>query len=256
MKIALCSVFALCAPLPLLASPDSAYQALRAVGTSRGEDSLKQVIEVVGHGGVPQPMVWRVVLNDPAARGGVRELDVAHGKIIAEHTPVNAYSGSAAGAVIDFHKLNLDSSGAFTVTEKEARKAHIGFDSVDYVLRTGDGPDANPVWVIHIMDTDRHSIGDMSVAADTGAIVSSDLHGHHAQGAGAQPPPPDYTDPSPDHDNLYNPENEPPPERQADDNDTEDTEGLHIGHRIKEAFIAAGVTLKNFFTGRDSSSEP
>lgn len=258
MKIVLCAL-ALCAgALPLLAAPDSAYQALRVVGSERGDGALKHVIEVEGRGGVPQPVVWRVILDDPAATGGVRELDVANGKIVAEHTPVRAYSGSAAGALIDFHKLNLDSSGAFTVAEKEAQKAHVGFDSVDYILRTGDGPDANPVWVLHMLDASRHSISTMAVAADTGAIVSSDLYGHHpgdSTVAVVPPPPaPDYTVQETDHDNLYAPPaDEPPPVRQADDSDTEDTQGLRLGHRIKQTFLSAGQTLKNFITGRDSS---
>ena len=254
MKIALCAAFALCAgAAPLLAAgPDSAYQALRVVGTQRGQDALKHVIELEGRGGVPQPIIWRVVLDDPAASGGVRELDVAHGKIVAEHTPVRAYSGAAAGALIDFHKLNLDSSGAFTVAEKEAQTAHLGFDSVDYTLRTGDGPNATPVWVIHMVDASRHSVGTMSLAADTGEIVSSDLYGHHVQppvGPVPPPPPPDVA--TQDTENLYPAPDEPPPARREDDSDTEDTQGLRIGHRIKQAFISAGESLKNFVTGRD-----
>jgi hypothetical protein len=266
MKNAFCAAIVLCASaLPVLASqPDTAYQALRTVGALRGNDALKHVIELEGRGGVPEPVVWRVVLDDPAARGGVRELDVAHGKIIAEHTPIRAYSGSSAGALIDFSKLNLDSSGAFTVAEKEAQKAKVGFDSVDYTLRTGDGPNANPIWVIHMMDTAHHSIGTMSLAADSGAIVSTQLSGPQAPQVYsdvAPPPPlppgsdatdPDRTVPEPDHDNLYAPAGEPTPVRQEDDTDTEDTQGLRVGHRIKEAFLSAGETLKNFVTGNSS----
>jgi hypothetical protein len=258
MKTALCVLLlSATAPLTLLADTDTAYQVLRAVGTQRGQDVLKHVIEVEGHAGVPQPTVWRVVLDDPAARGGVRELDISHGKIVAEHTPTRTYSGSSAGAIIDFHKLNLDSSGAFTVAEKEAQKARIGFDSVDYTLRTGDGADASPVWVIHMMDSAHHSIGTMSVAADTGAIVSSDMSGHpqiDVVSAGS-PPPADTTTQEVDHDNIYTPTDEPPPVRQQDDTDTEDTHGLRVGHRIKTAILSAGQSLKNFITGHDSSNQ-
>jgi hypothetical protein len=257
MKNTLCAAIALCASaLPVLAAPDTAYQALRTVGAQRGDDALKHVIEVEGQGGVPEPVVWRVVLDDPAASGGVRELDVSHGKIVAEHTPVRAYSGSAAGALIDFHKLNLDSAGAFTVAEKEAQKAKVGFDSVDYTLRTGDGPDANPVWVIHMMDASRHSLATVSLAADTGALVSSTLSGGPPPVvASGGPPPPDYTVQDTDHDNLYAPAGEPSPVRQADDSDTEDTQGLRIGHRIKQVFLSAGESLKNFVTGQKSSNQ-
>jgi hypothetical protein len=155
--------------------------------------------------------------------------------------------------LIDFHKLNLDSSGVFTVAEKEAQKAHVGFDTVDYTLRTGDGPDASPLWVIHMMDASHHSIGTLSVAADNGAVVSSGLSGHLPDTyTGTTPPPSDNTVHQTDHDNLYNPDAEPSPVRREDDNDTEDTQGLRIGHRIKTAILSAGESLKNFVTGQSS----
>jgi hypothetical protein len=273
MKIALCTALIVGAgALPLAAAPDSAYQALRTIGTERGSDTLKHVIEVQGHGGVPEPVVWRVVLDDPAARGGVRELDVAHGKIVAEHTPIKSYGGSSAGALIDFHKLNLDSTGAFTVAEKQAEKSHLGFDSVDYTLRTGDGPDASPVWAVHMMDTNHHNVGALTVAADTGVVVTSDFSGHASDeplvDAGGPPPvapppptdnvpppppaqqPPAYTVQQTDHDNLYNPNADVSPTPADDDaDDPQDTQGLRVGHRIKQAFLSAGQSLKNFITG-------
>ncbi len=58
--------------------------------------------------------------------------------------------------------------------------------------------------------------------------------------------------PQPDQDNVYAPAGEPTPVRQADDSDTEDTQGLRIGHRIKQAFLSAGESLKNFVTGNSS----
>jgi hypothetical protein len=274
MKIALCTtLLAGAGTLSALATPDTAYQALRTIGSERGADSLQHVIEVEGHTGVPEPDVWRVVLDDPAARGGVRELDVSHGKIVAEHTPIKAYGGSAQGALIDFHKLNLDSSGAFTVAEKQAEKAHIGFDAVDYTLRTGDGPDAGPVWVLHMVDDKGHSVGSLSLAADTGVVVTNDFSGHASDEpivSGNVPPsnppapvtepppnvppssaPPAYSVQETDHDNLYNPAATPAPAVVPDDdaNDTQDTQGLRIGHRIKSAFLSAGTSLKNFITG-------
>jgi hypothetical protein len=271
MKTALCTAFSLCVSFLLFAAtpgPDTAYQALRTVGSERGGDTLNHVIEVDGRGGAPQPTVWRVVLDDPSARGGVRELDVSQGKIVGEHTPVNAYSGSSAGAVIDFHKLNLDSSGAFTLVNGEAEKAHIGFDTVDYTLRTGDGPNANPVWAVSLQDVSHHNLGNMTLAADTGAIVSSDIYGHPQPPPVADvqqnvpppaPPPPDNSVVETDTDNVYaSGTYQPPADVQPSDQndyDTEDTQGLRIGHRIKKAFLAAGSSLKNFFTGKDFSNQ-
>ena len=255
MKYALCAALALSAgALPLLAAPDTAYEALRTVGSERGAETLKHVIEVDGRGGVPEPVVWRVVLDDPAATGGVRELEVAHGKIVGEHTPVKAYGGSPEGALIDFANLNLDSAGAFTVAEKQAQKAKIGFDSVDYTLRTGDGPNANPVWVIHMMDSTQHSLGSLTLAADTGAIVSSGFGPDQPPvNATGNPPPPPPVVATQDNDNVYAPPTDATPAPADDDSDTDDTHGLRIGHRIKQAFVSAGESLKNFVTGNTAN---
>src|SRR2546425_5296953 len=118
------SLIALLFSLPVSAclAGESAYQALRVVGNERGQDVLNHVIEVQGRNGAPQPSVWKIVFDEPSARGGVREVEVAKGKIVSERTPVRTYSGTSEGAVMDFHKLNLDSEGAFTVAEKEAAK--------------------------------------------------------------------------------------------------------------------------------------
>ena len=122
----------------------------------------------------------------------------------------------------------------------------------DYTLRTGDGPDANPVWVIHMMDASQHSMGTLTLAADTGAIVGSAFGG-----AQQLPPPPVYASgtpapdvPPPDNDNVYAPPDATPPPAADDPSDTDDTHGLRIGHRIKEAFLAAGESLKNYVTGK------
>ena len=80
--------------LPLAASGrETAYQALRTVGAERSQALLNSVIEVKGRNGAPQPTAWTILLNDPMARGGVREIEVSKGHIIAERTPVKVYSG-------------------------------------------------------------------------------------------------------------------------------------------------------------------
>src|SRR5579862_6429065 len=79
---------------------DTAYQALRLIGSSNRE-FLNHVIEVRGTGGQPEPVVWTIDVEDQSARGGVREMEVSKGKVISEHTPVHPYAGAAANAVMD-----------------------------------------------------------------------------------------------------------------------------------------------------------
>ena len=69
------------AALLLLATPalaqdnPTAYEALRAVSAQFGRNFLNHIISVTGANGTPQPQRWKVLLEDPAGRGGVREVD-------------------------------------------------------------------------------------------------------------------------------------------------------------------------------------
>lgn len=258
MKTGTLLALTLCAPLSCFAA-DSAYKALRVVGTERGQDVLNHVIEVQGRGGTPQPTLWKVVLDDAAARGGVRELEVTKGKIASEHTPVRTYSGSSADAVMDFHKLNLDSEGAFTVVEKEASKAHLSFDSVDYTLRSGDTANTAPIWIVQLLDVDHHAVGTMNIAADTGAIVKSDLYGRRRPDSSiplVSPKPREIVEEQrtvvvEDHPPLHD-----EPDRVVDDSaadDGDDVPRKGVGHKIKQVFKDAGTSLEGFFTGKRPS---
>ena len=132
MKAVIFAGVFLAAPLAALAN-DPAYTALRLVGKSRGEDTLKHIVELRGQHGAPQPAVWKIVLDDPHARGGIREIEVQSGKIVGERTPLEHDAASPMALA----QLNLDSEGAFTVANQEAQKLNKSFDHVDYVLQSG-----------------------------------------------------------------------------------------------------------------------
>ncbi len=209
---------------------DTAYHALRAIGAERDQALLNHVIEVKGRDGAPQPEKWTVVLDDPLARGGVREIEVANGHIVSERTPVKAYSGISGGVSMNFQKLNLDSEGAFKVAEDEARRARIGFESVDYVLRCDEAGSA-PTWVLQLLDARQHSIGSVRIAADNGTVLARDFGGSALPpeanaGAGEVPPPPPAEDAEP---------------REHTDN---------LGHRIDRTLHRTGASLEEFFTGK------
>src|SRR5262245_949954 len=104
--------------LLLLATPvwadenATAYEALRLVGSELGRDALHQIVSMRGTKGDPQPQKWRIAVEDPQG-GGVRELQVADGKIDSDDEADRDLAGSTEGAMIDVSQLNLDSSGAF-----------------------------------------------------------------------------------------------------------------------------------------------
>jgi hypothetical protein len=150
---------------------DTAYKALRAIGAQRGEKALGQILSISGKSGRPEPTEWTVKLDDPAARGGVRELNITNGQITADRAPLK--SGFPGSRPIELTNLNLDSDGAFRVAEEEARRNQVGFDSVNYSL-SSDPASGNPVWTLDLFDYDRQPVGAVRVAADNGKLVSGE----------------------------------------------------------------------------------
>ena len=153
-----------------VSAQDTAYKALRVVGTQRGEKALNKVTAIVGQAGRPQPVAWRVTLEDPAARGGEREFDVVSGQITSERTPARpAPSGSTP---IELTKLNLDSDGAFRTAEQAASRNQVGFDSANYRLSV-DAASGQPVWTVEMFDYEQRPVGTVRIAAGNGTLLSA-----------------------------------------------------------------------------------
>ncbi len=227
--------------LPFVApAQDTAYSALRVVGRAQGKETLNRVLELRGRAGSPQPAVWKITLDEPRARGGVREIEVQRGKIISERTPA---SSRTAGGPMNFTQLNLDSDGAFTIANQEAQKTAVPFDHVDYHLRSGTGGGA-PVWQLVLSDTKLGPSGSIDIAADTGAILQQNL-----LRPSGPPPPAGRNLPDAPRDNSY----APPPAytggrysqpgqsfRGVDD----------FFHRLGKRVEKRSVQMENFFTGK------
>ena len=148
----------------------TAYAALRTVGSSRGEKVLSQVLAISGEGSGAQPNRWNVWIDDPAARGGVRELEVSGNQITSERTPVK--SEWAGGKDMDLAHLNLDSDGAYQVATQEARTKGIEFSKVQFQL-AADRETGKPGWTVQMADAKDQRVGAIKVNADSGTIVSS-----------------------------------------------------------------------------------
>ncbi|MDP9291921.1 MAG: hypothetical protein M3O82_06120, partial [Verrucomicrobiota bacterium] len=214
----LCSVVFLFVLQIVALGRESAYQALRTLGKERGQSLLNRVVEVTGLQGTSQPDVWKIVIDDPAARGGIRELEVSKGHVISERAPVR---GAARGAVMNFQKLNLDSEGAFTIANQEASRARVGFDTVDYVLRR-DEQTQTPVWQILLKSGEGQSVGRIGIAADSGVVTRREGFGRKSM-ASADIPPEHYDEPPPD---------EPDRERRRG--------RINVGHEIDKYLHRAG----------------
>jgi hypothetical protein len=146
---------------------DTAYKALRAVGVKQGEKSLDHIVSISGRSGHPQPVNWTVLVDDSTARGGLREFDVVANRINAERAPLKRPGGKP----IDLSNLNTDSDGAFTVAEAEARRHHVGFDTIDYALAS-DPVSGKPVWTVNLLDDQQRLVGMVKISADNGNVIA------------------------------------------------------------------------------------
>ncbi len=250
MKIAVCTLLYL-ATLAALPAADTAYTALRTVGKQKGADALSHVVEVRGRNGVPQPEIWKVTLDEPSARGGLREVEVEHSHIAGERTPTAHPTESA----MNFNQLNLDSDGVFTIVNEQAGKKGISFDHADYVLNSAGG--AAPVWHVDLFEGRRGRVASFAVAADSGAVLKTDLIGpvgparpiaeepHPSRPpsgpqSSPQPPPPGAVGP---HDNAFETDI-------IDEEHPISSVGDFFG-RVKHHFQKRGKQIDNFFKWAD-----
>lgn len=218
--------------LPVFAQ-DTAYQALRTLSSAKGSELLNKVIAVRGSRGAPQPKTWLVYVNDADARGGVREFEIAGGSILSERTPVRRSLDVGNGGAMDFSKLNLDSSGAFTLAEKEAVKSQTAFDHVNFQLAGDDS--GRPVWNIDMQGAGGANVGTIQIAADNGTVLQR--RGFAATtGETAGIPNAD--------------EESPRRVAEEDEDDSFRAKLGRFGNKVEKHFMQDGAALQQFFTGK------
>jgi hypothetical protein len=163
--------------LLLLATPvwaeenATAYEALRVLGSEIGRDGLQQIVSIRGTKGDPQPEKWKIVVEDPQG-GGVREFQVADGRIDSDEEADRDVAGSSEGATIDVSQLNLDSSGAYAVASHTAEAAHTNFATADYILRTDDR--GEPMWIVTLRNRSSRPVGTIYIGGTRGTVMRTE----------------------------------------------------------------------------------
>jgi hypothetical protein len=153
---------------PVLAESNAtAYEALRVVGREFGHDAVQQIVSITGTKGDPQPEKWKIVMEDPQGRG-VRELEIADGKIESGDEADRDVAGSTEGATIDVLQLNLDSSGAYAVASHTAEASHTSFATADYTLRTDER--GEPMWIVTLRNRSSRPVGAIYIGGTQGTV--------------------------------------------------------------------------------------
>ena len=145
---------------------DTAYEALRSLNTKMGADASNRIVEVSGQGGRPQPSVWRVVVEDASKQGGLVEIDFQGNRPSGQRK----VPGSGSAPKLNMNALQMDSDGAFDMANREAVRANLSFDRLNYSLKP-DNFAGFPVWSVELFDGPTTSVGSLKIAADTGAVI-------------------------------------------------------------------------------------
>ena len=193
----------------------SAYEALRVIGTQLNRQLVNHIISVNGIDGDPQPRTWKILVEDKNANGGVREIVVEDNRVASQRVPNRSVAGSTQGATINTAKLNLDSTGAYSVASHTAETSHVTFALTSYTLRTDDR--GNPVWIVTLADRSSRPVGTIHIRASDGRVnrVEGMYSGRNMEQVEVN------RDPEPNHDDIDNADNPAAvedEERDADEN--------------------------------------
>ena len=147
----------------------TAYMAVKAA--QKGTDPSADLVEVTGERGEPQPQEWKVILRDPGARGGVREVVASGDVVVSQRTPLRGYADMSAQSAIPLPRLNLDSDRAFEIANKQAVAKKVGFSWVDYTLRA-NAVGGSPMWVLRLFNNMGSQVGVIQISAENGSVIS------------------------------------------------------------------------------------
>jgi len=195
---------------PVLAQENtSAYEALRVIGTQSNKQLVNRVVSVNGVDGDPQPRSWKILVEDKSAANGVREIVVEDNRVVSQRAPNKSVTGSTQGATINTSKLNLDSTGAYTVAAHTAETSHVTFALTSYTLRTDDR--GNPVWVVTLSDRSNRPVGTIHIRASDGRIsrVEGMYQGRNMEQVEENPESADNPPPNPNDEQVENDDENP-----------------------------------------------
>ena len=168
----------------------TAYEALRILGEKKGEAFLDNTTEVRGEKGAPEPKVWKITVKNSAASTNGKIFSV-QGKQIAGDR-----AAAASGAALNMSQLSLDSDGAHTVAEREAKKTAFAYDHASYWLHAGSKSGA-PVWEVRLTDDQSGNAATVNISATTGKVLSTDGLSVRRKPIAAAPAPVEEIEPAP-----------------------------------------------------------
>ena len=229
----------------------TAYEALRILGEKKGEAFLDNTTEVRGEKGAPEPKVWKITVKSSAGSASGKVFSV-QGKQLAGDR-----STGANGAALNMSQLSLDSDGAHTVAEREAKRTAFAYDHASYWLHAGSKSGA-PVWEVRLSDEQSGGTATVNISATSGKVLSTEGLSARRKPVAAAPSPVDEPSPAPPPSPRYQPAPEERPARTASGkfspgiqraNDEAEQFFDRVGNHMTRRGRQIGDFFHNVFTG-------
>jgi hypothetical protein len=131
------------------------------------------------------PNIWYIVFYDPDATFKASEVKFEAGRKKEMKRPMRMLEYAKADKVIDRDKVKVDSDEAIRTATAEPLLKNLTLKATQLWLDTNLKPDLSvtgPIWKVRIWaarlanPNDNVDVGDVYVSAETGKVVSSDLH--------------------------------------------------------------------------------
>ena len=145
-------------------------EALDLVSRQFGAEQVNHLVEMRGIRGVPEPAEWQIWVWDERTRMMVREFRAGRGRATNEGSSDEYYPTRSPFGFVQNGDLKLDSKAAFVIAEAEARKAKMGFDSLNYSLRCREFS-REPIWTLELVDTTGQIVGKVYISGSTGEVL-------------------------------------------------------------------------------------
>ncbi len=163
----------MCPVIPALSQDDRrgipARVALDRVAAKHGVAVIENIVEMKGRRGQSQPREWWIVVRDERSRSRLRTMWVGDVRATDEGENKEFYPKLLPLGFIAEKKLKMDSPAAFNILIREATVARIGFDSVDYKLRSKEFSD-EPVWSLTVKDVRGNVVGKVILSGFDGRV--------------------------------------------------------------------------------------
>ena len=172
MKTRLLSLLLSAAPLAAQepSQPPTAIEALTAFKAYSAREKVTGLVELRGSDGTPTPATWTLVAFEPRSPTKFKTYSI-RGLHVEDRGPNKDYSPAhQPGGYFELPKVNVDCAGAFRIADREAGKAMIGFDLIDYTLRCREFT-AEPVWTLTLRSKAGAVAGTVAISAAGGKVL-------------------------------------------------------------------------------------